>query len=184
MRKLAFCFTLLALAILAPLATQAQTKGSLSGTVTDPAGAVVPGASVTVRNNATSTVRTATTGDNGTFLLTEVDPGTYTVTVEISGFKKSVASSVVVNTGVSSQISIALETGQVSETVTVTDAQEVVNTSSPSLTNVINTRQIVDLPLPDRNPLGLAALQAGIAVIGTDTRGASVAGLRQTATNV
>jgi len=184
MRKLAFCFTLLALAIIAPLAIQAQTKGSLSGTVTDPAGAVVPGASVTIKNNATSAVRTATTGDNGVFQLSDVDPGTYTVMVENAGFKRAVANNVVVNTTLPTQINIALEAGAVSETVTVTDAQEIVNTTSPSITNVINTRQIVDLPLPDRNPLGLAALQAGIAVIGTDTRGASVSGLRQTATNI
>src|SRR4029078_1498031 len=184
MRKLAFCFTLLALAIIAPLAIQAQTKGSLSGTVTDPAGAVVPGASVTIKNNATSAVRTATTSDNGVFQVGDVDPGTYTVTVENAGFKRAVANNVVVNATLSAQINIALEAGAVSETVTVTDSQEVVNTTSPSLTNWINTGRIVDLPLPDRNPLGLAALQAGIAVIGTDPRGASVGGLRQTATNV
>ena len=70
------------------------------------------------------------------------------------------------------------------ETVTVTAAQEVINTASPSLTNVISTRQVVDLPLPTRNPLDLAGLQAGIAVVGTDVRGSSIAGLRQTATNV
>src|SRR5262249_4650171 len=135
-------------------------------------------------NNGTSAVRTATTGDNGTFQLSDVDPGTYTVTVENAGFKRSVANDVVVTATLPTQVTIALETGQVTESVTVTGSQEDVNTTSPSLTNVINTRQIVDLPLPDRNPLGLAALQAGIAVIGTDTRGSSVAGLRQTATNV
>src|SRR6476469_4635614 len=128
MRKLVFCFTLLAFAILAPLAIQAQTKGSLSGTVTDPAGAVVPGASVTIKNNATSAVRTATTGDNGVFQLSDVDPGTYTVMVENAGFKRAVANNVVVNTTLPAQINIALEAGAVSETVTVTDAQEVVNT--------------------------------------------------------
>jgi len=184
MRKLVFCFTLLAFAILAPLAIQAQTKGSLSGTVTDPAGAVVPGANVTIKNNATGALRTVTTSDNGVFQASELEPGTYTVSVENAGFKRSIANDVVVNASVAAQINIALEAGQVSETVTVTDAQEIVNTSTPTLTSVINTRQIVDLPLPDRNPLGLAALQAGIAVIGTDTRGASVGGLRQTATNV
>jgi hypothetical protein len=184
MRKFIYCLVILAFAFVLPDVTQAQTKGSLSGVVTDSAGAVVPGASVTVKNNETNVVRTATTSDNGVFQLSDVDPGTYTVTVENAGFKRAVATNVVVNTTLPSQISIALETGQVSETVTVTGAQEVINTTSPSLTNVISTKQIVDLPLPDRNPLGLAALQAGIAVIGTDTRGSSVAGLRQTATNV
>ena len=184
MRKPLFCFALLALSLFFTLAVQAQTKGTLSGTITDPAGAVVPGAAVEIKNNANGISRTATTADNGVFQFTELEPGTYTVSVQASGFKRSVASEVVVNVGVPAQVSIALETGLVSETVVVTDAQEVVNTTSPTLTNVINTRQIVDLPLPDRNPLGLAALQAGIAVIGGDVRGASVGGLRQTATNV
>jgi hypothetical protein len=184
MRKLASRLAVLLFVFMAPVALQAQTKGSLTGTVTDPAGAVVPGANVEIKNNANGATRTTTTNDNGIFQLSELDPGSYTVTVQTSGFKRAVANNIVVNVSVPAQISVALETGQVSETVTVTGAQDVVNTSSPSLTNVINTRQIVDLPLGDRNPLGLAALQAGIAVIGTDTRGSSVAGLRQTATNV
>jgi hypothetical protein len=184
MRKLAFSFMVLALALLATLAINAQTKGSLSGTVTDPAGAVVPGASVTIRNNATSQVRTANTADNGVFTFTDIEPGMYTVTVENTGFKRSVANNVEVNVTTPAQVTIALEAGQVSETVTVTGAQDVVNTTSPSLTNVINTRQVTDLPLPTRNPLDLAALQAGIAVTGNDTRNASVAGLRNSATNV
>jgi len=184
MRKFTFSWTVLALLILGAITVQAQTKGSLGGTVTDATGAVVPGANVEIKNNANGATRTGSTASNGVFQFTDVEPGTYTLTVQSSGFKKTVASNVVVNTSVASQVTIALETGQVSETVTVTDAQEVINTSSPTLTNVINTRQIVDLPLPDRNPLNLAALQAGIAVVGGDTRGSSVAGLRQTATNV
>lgn len=184
MRKFTFTWTALAILLFAAIAVQAQTKGSLSGTVTDPAGAVVPGANVELKNNANGAARAVTTGNNGSFQFTDIEPGTYTVTVEGNGFKRAVASNVVVNTSLTAQVTIALETGAVSETVTVTDAQEIVNTTSPSITNVINTRQIVDLPLPDRNPLGLAALQAGIAVIGTDTRGSSVGGLRQTATNV
>lgn len=184
MNKLAFCLALLAFMFIAPVAIQAQTKGSLSGSVTDPAGAVVPGANVELKNNATGAARTTVTGDNGVFQFTDVEPGTYTITVENTGFKKAVATNIVVNVSTAAQVTIALEAGQVSETVTVTGAQDVVNTSSPSLTNVINTRQVVDLPLPTRNPLDLASLQAGIAVVGNDTRGSSVAGLRQTATNV
>ena len=81
-------------------------------------------------------------------------------------------------------MTIPLEAGPAGETVTVTASQEVINTSSPSLSNVINTRQVKDLPLGGRNPVELAALQAGIAVIGNNTRGASVGGLRQTAVNL
>ncbi|MEO7658331.1 MAG: hypothetical protein ABIV48_01845, partial [Pyrinomonadaceae bacterium] len=62
--------------------------------------------------------------------------------------------------------------------------QETINTSSPSLTNVITAKQVADLPISSRNPLELAGLQAGIAVVGTDVRGSSISGLRQSATNV
>jgi len=184
MRKLVFCLAVMAFAFMAPVALQAQTTGSLSGTVTDPAGSVVPGASVTLKKSDTGEVRSTTTADNGVFNFTNLQPGNYSVTIEGAGFKRAVANDVVVEVTRPSSVSIALEVGQASESVTVTGAQEVINTTSPTLTNVINTRQVVDLPLPTRNPLDLAALQAGIAVTGTGTRTANVGGLRGSATNV
>lgn len=181
-------FTNILLAILTvftlQIAIQAQTTGSLSGTVTDPNGSVVAGASVTLNNAATGQQRKITTNDRGVFNFDLVSPGTYVVTVENTGFKKSVASNIVVSVSKETQLNIALEIGGTSETVTVTSGQEVINTSNPSLTNVINTRQVVDLPLGGRNPVDLAGLQAGIAVVGENVRGASVAGLRQTAVNL
>lgn len=172
------------LLLLAQAAIQAQTTGSLSGTVSDPNGATVVGATVNLKNNATGEGRTTTTNDKGTFSFSNLNPGVYSVTVENAGFKKSLASDIAVSVSTQAQLSITLEVGLANETVTVTSAQDVINTSSPSLTNIIDTRQVRDLPLPTRNPLDLAALQAGIAVIGTDTRGSSVGGLRQTAVNV
>jgi len=161
-----------------------QTTGSISGTVTDPNGAIVAGAAVKVTNNATGIERSSTTNSNGLFNFEALQPGSYSVTVEMKGFKKSVATDINVAVASTAQVTVALEVGLTNETVTVTTAQETINTSSPTLTNVIDTRQVKDLPLPTRNPLDLAALQAGIAVVGTDTRGSSVGGLRQTATNV
>ncbi|HMQ03836.1 MAG TPA: TonB-dependent receptor [Pyrinomonadaceae bacterium] len=184
MKKLVLGFVLLFLGGLSSLTVQAQTTGSMSGTVTDPNGALVGGATVTARNNATGVERTTTTGAQGTFSFEALQPGVYTVEVENSGFKKSVAPNINVSVAVNAGVNITLEVGLEGETVTVTAAQETINTVSPTLTNVINTRQVVDLPLPTRNPLDLAALQAGIAVVGADTRGSSVGGLRQTATNV
>ena len=82
-------------------------------------------------------------------------------------------------------LNLALELGQVNEAVMISgEAQEVVNTTSPTLTNVINTRQVRDLPLRGRDPLDLARLQAGVAVTGDNPRTASVGGLRGSATNV
>jgi hypothetical protein len=171
--------------LIAQFAIQAQTTtGSLSGTIIDPSTAVVPGATVTVVNNATGAERSTISGSSGTFDFQALSPGTYTISVEAKGFRKALARDIIVSVASAAQVTMPLEVGLAGETVTVTASQDVVNTASPSLTNVINTRQVVDLPLAGRNPVDLAALQAGIAVVGSDTRGASVSGLRQTAVNL
>ena len=170
---------------IAQVAVQGQTTtGSLSGTITDPQGAVVAGATVTLTSNVATGERSAVTDSNGAFDFQALLPGTYAVNVEAKGFKKAIARDIVVSVALNTQVNIQLEIGLAGESVTVTAAQEVINTASPSLTNVISTRQVVDLPLPTRNPLELAGLQAGIAVDATNVRGSSIAGLRQTATNV
>ena len=158
------------------------TQGGLSGSVTDPGGAVVAGATVTLQHNATGAQRSVTTGSQGEFVFALVDPGGYTVTVEAKNFKKTVAQDITIAIARQSDLSVTLEIGSVSETVTVTAAQEVINTSSATLSSTVSTRQIADLPLPDRNPLGLAGFQPGIAVTGNNVRGASVGGLRQSST--
>ncbi len=166
------------------VAVQAQTTGSLSGTITDQQKAVVAGATVTLNAAVAGGERSAVSDSEGAFNFQALLPGTYSITVEAAGFKKSVARDVVVSVGLASAVNLQLEVGLAGETVTVTTAQEVLNTASPSLTATVNTRQVVDLPLGTRNPLELAGLQAGIAVSGTDVRGSSIAGLRQSATNV
>src|SRR6201988_3043677 len=169
----------------AQVVVQAQTTtGALSGTVTDPGTALVAGATLTVTGVDTGAERSAVTNSSCAFDFPALLPGKYTVSVDAKGFKKTVVRDVVVSVAQTAQLTIPLEIGLEGETVTVTTTQEVINVTSPSLTNVINTRQVVDLPLGGRNPVELAALQAGIAVIGTDTRGASVGGLRQTAVNL
>jgi hypothetical protein len=185
MRKILSSLAVLIMIFTCQLAIHAQTPtGNLNGTVVDPSGALVPGATVTVRNNATGLERTATTNNNGQFNIAALPPGTYTVTVEGAGFKRAVAPNVVVEVSQTAEISVAMELGLASETVTVTAAQEVINSTTPNISNTISTRQVADLPLTGRNPLELAGLQAGIGVIGSDVRGASVGGLRQTTTNV
>ena len=184
MRKFTFSVMALGVILSCLIAIDAQTAGSMSGTITDPNGAIVAGATVTLKNDATGYERRTTTNDKGGFAFTSLQPGIYSVTIENSGFKKAVASNITVQVSVDAAVNIALEVGQATETVTVAAGQEVINTSSPTLTNVINTRQVMDLPLPTRNPMDLAGLQAGIAVTGTGTRTANVGGLRGTATNV
>ena len=169
---------------LTQVAVQGQTTGSLKGQITDPNNAVVAGANVTLSGNVAGATRTAVSDSNGSFDFQALLPGTYTIEVDAQGFKKAIARNVVVSVNTTAQVSVNLEIGLAGETVTVSDSQDVLNTASPSLTNVINTRQVVDLPLATRNPLELAGLQAGIAVDGTGVRGSSIAGLRQSATNV
>ena len=177
-------FTVVFICLLALTAVGQTTTGALKGTVNDPGGAVVAGATVTIVNNATGAERTAVGNSEGAFDFQALQPGTYTISIEAKGFRKAVARDILVSVGSTADVKIALEIGLANETVTVIAVQEVINTSSASLTNVINTRQVVDLPLAGRNPVDLAGLQAGIAVVGDNVRGASVAGLRQTAVNL
>jgi carboxypeptidase family protein/TonB-dependent receptor-like protein len=170
--------------LLALTAFGQATTGNLSGTVSDPSGAVVPGASVTVVNVETGAQRTAETNTQGVFDIQTLQPGKYTISVDAKGFKRAVSRDNIVSVASTTEVTIPLEIGSASETVTVSTSQEVINTTTPNVTNVINTKQIVDLPLGGRNPVELAGLQAGIAVVGTDVRGASVSGLRQTAVNL
>jgi hypothetical protein len=92
-------------------------------------------------------------------MLPALQPGKYTVTVDAKGFKKAVSHDIIVTVTQIASVTIPLEIGSASETVTVSASQEVINTSSPSVTNIINTRQVVDLPLAGRNPVELAGLQ-------------------------
>jgi hypothetical protein len=161
------------------------TRGSLTGVVADPNGAAITGASVTLKQAGTNEELKATSNSQGAFAFPSLQPGRYSLTVEAKGFKKTEVTEVNVEVAQPAKIEIGLEIGAVTEQVTVTGtAQEVINTTSPTLSKTINSKQVQDLPLLSRNPLDLARLQAGLAVNGTDVRNASVQGLRGNATNV
>src|SRR5688572_26203009 len=105
---------LLCLIALASAPAYAQGGGatsSLSGTVTDSTGGVIPGATVTVKNNATNTEFPAVTGENGGFTVPSIDAGVYTVTVTLMGFKTAVVSDVRVNAAVPATVRVALQVG-------------------------------------------------------------------------
>jgi hypothetical protein len=176
---------LLLLLVFSPSALGQTTRGSLSGSVSDQAGLAVAGAKVVARHLATGEEFQSMTDSQGSFVFPSLPLGQFVVTVEASGFKRAEVQDLVVEVSTPAKITVTLEVGTVTEAVVISgESQEVINTTSPTLTNVINTRQVKDLPLPTRNPLDLARLQAGVAVIGDDTRNASVGGLRGTATNV
>ena len=188
-RRIAYRFWLvtvaLALTCWLALPVMAQvTTGTLTGLVTDPQGAIVSGATITLTNSETRVETRTTSNDQGEFVFPSVPPGRYTLGVEATNFKKALATDLVVEVGVTSRTTVVLEVGSVTEQVTITATQDIVNSSSPTLTSVINTRQVQDLPLPTRNPLDLAGLQPGVAVTGDNTRGSSISGLRQTSVHL
>lgn len=175
----------LALALLGVTAMGQSSRTSLSGLISDQNGAAVSGAKVTAKHVATAEEFQSTADAQGAFVFPSLPLGQYTLTIEATGFKRSEVQEVKLEVGVPAKVNVALEVGQVSEAVVVSgESQEVVNTTNATLTNVINTRQVKDLPLLTRNPLDLARLQAGVAVTGTDTRNASVGGIRGTGTYV
>ncbi|PYS93476.1 MAG: hypothetical protein DMF64_04535 [Acidobacteria bacterium] len=145
----AWAFILVSLLPLSAVPALAQaTTGTLRGTVTDAQGGVISGATVTVKNEATgATSPPITTTGEGTFDAPALLPGTYTVTVEATGFKRSVSTGVVVKVGIVNPVAVALEAGNVSETVTVTaNTEEVVQRDQAQISTTVNTRQISDLP--------------------------------------
>src|ERR1700752_4692072 len=145
---------LMVLFICAPMAFgQAQSNAAeIQGTVKDSSGAVVANATVTARNPSTSFSRDTTTNDEGFYRILNVPPGTYEVTVEAANFKKAVLPSVTVPIGQDATVKVALELGQLSETVTVSDAtSEVVESSKTAIATTINQQAINNYPINERN---------------------------------
>src|SRR5215217_4103140 len=132
MKRFVIAAALLLLSLSGPSTfAQSGSTGSISGTISDPTTAVVPGATITVKNNATSQEFTATTADNGTFNVPALISGTYHVTIAAPGFKTAVLSNVKVDVGTPSSINVALEVGVPTETVQVVDvAGELLQTQS------------------------------------------------------
>src|SRR5262245_15189075 len=174
---------LLCLSLIVGSNSSAQiTRGSLSGSVTDSTGALLPNASVQLNNSATGEKVKTVTEAEGEFVFPSLAIGNYTLTVEAVGFKRVVIQSVVIEVATPARLSVSLAVGEINEVVTVSNVQELVNTTSPTLTNIVERRQIVDLPLSSRNPIELVRLQAGVT--GTGTSATNAAGLRGATSNV
>jgi hypothetical protein len=155
---------ILVVLVLCAVATSAQTnKGGISGTVMDPNGAAVPGATVTVTNVGTNQSTTVTTSQDGAFSVSSLEPVTYRVIVELAGFKKAVLESVKVDTASIASANVLLETGTVAETVTVTSDAPLLNTESGTTSQTITERQIQDVPLSNRSVLDLAVTAPNVS---------------------
>ncbi|HVS80893.1 MAG TPA: carboxypeptidase regulatory-like domain-containing protein [Pyrinomonadaceae bacterium] len=161
---LRFCFaSLLVLAVCALSAmAQSTVTGAISGTVMNPNKEVVTGATVTAKNNGTNKEATATTDDNGGFKVTNLDPGTYTVTVNASGFAPYTNEGVTVEVGRSTPLDVGLSLQGVTSTVQVTSEAPVINTSQQDFATNVNQTSINELPINGRRASSFVLLTPGV----------------------
>jgi hypothetical protein len=157
---------------------------SLSGTVADSSGAVIPGANVKIKNTGTGAEFDAVTGSDGGFTVPALSGGTYSVTVSLMGFKTAILNSVVLNAAVPASVKITLQVGALEENVTVVgDSALIVQTQSPAIQTNLSGTQITSLPLTSRNALDSLTSLPGFNTSGT-ARNSTVSGLPRSAINI
>jgi hypothetical protein len=140
-----------------------QFTGSIRGTVQDSAGAVVVGAEVSVINRATNETRTAITESDGSYVVPQMRPGLYLVVVKKSGFKSAAIDEIKLDVQQVRETDITLTVGAATETVSITaSGATTIETTSSTISQTIENKRIVDLPLNGRNPFALAALSPGV----------------------
>jgi hypothetical protein len=135
---------------------------SISGTVTDTSGALVPNAQITIHNNATLADRTISSNENGAFTLTNLAPGDYSVRVTKTGFQTTTLSDVHLDPSIGRRIDIAMKVGDTSVTITVEAGVNTVQTESGAVGQLITQEQVKSIQLNGRNPLYLAQMEPGV----------------------
>jgi Carboxypeptidase regulatory-like domain/TonB-dependent Receptor Plug Domain len=160
----------LALYLIAPAALSAQfDAGQISGFVRDSQQGALPGATVTIANEATGNKRSTVTNSTGFYVLPDIPVGSYAVTVELSGFKKFVKTGIRLTAASQIAVDAELELGSLEESIIVTAANAFVQTTTAQVARTIETRQIQELTLNGRNPIYIASLKPGVrgGTIGT-----------------
>ncbi len=168
--------------LLGHVVLRAQTTGSITGTVTDPNGAVVPGAMVTIKG-AAGEKWTAVSNDGGGFRVPAVQNGVYTVTITAKGFKTATAQNVKVDIGTPVTVDVKLEIGVAGEVVEISSGGEVLQTQTATVGTTITGRQITNTPIASRDALDLVGLLPGTATVGRP-RTASINGLPKGALSI
>ena len=163
MRVFRFAIPCLFLAISLTFPLIGQTSGEITGKVIDSSGAVVPAATVTITNVATSQVRQIETNDTGNFTVPFLPPGTYRVQVEKQGFKTSSRSGIRLQVADSLRLDFSIELGSVSEAVEVQAVAPLLTTENGTVGTVIDNKRIVELPLNGRNYLQMVALSPNVS---------------------
>jgi len=168
-----------------------QATTSVRGTVTDPSGRAVAGASVVLASGETKTQRSATTGDQGEYQFLLVPPGTYTLSVTAPGFSRYEQKDLALLVNTPATANVQLKIGAATEVVTVSSEAPAINMVDASLGNSFDEKQVMQIPLEGRNVPDLLTLQAGVAYTGNrvadkdqDTRNGSVNGARSDQSNV
>ncbi|HWY70266.1 MAG TPA: carboxypeptidase regulatory-like domain-containing protein [Terriglobales bacterium] len=149
-----------------PIAAQV-TGGTILGTITDTSGAVVPKATVTVKNQATGLTRIVSTNQDGLYRAPNLIPGKYQVNVSATGFATDVRNEVTVDVGQELQIDLQLRVGHATETVEVTGEQSGVTTTTATISAVVSGTEMRELPLNGRDWASLATLEPGVAPVRT-----------------
>jgi Carboxypeptidase regulatory-like domain/TonB-dependent Receptor Plug Domain len=147
-----------------PLMAQSSTTGGLTGTVTDPSGAVISGATVTVTNLGTGQTRTVTTDANGSYKLNQLEPGNYSVTFSASGFKSLQIPSITVSITETSVVNRSLEVGAQTQQVTVEATSQTIQTQNATVGTLVGARTVTTLPLSSRNYTNIIDLSPGVVV--------------------
>src|SRR5579872_1633051 len=150
----------LTLGVLSPVNAQ-YTNATLNGVVSDPTGAVVSDARVTAINSGTGLQRAVVSGADGAYSFPALPVGNYQLTVEKPGFSKYVQSGITLGVGQTADVPVTLHVGDITQQVTVSADAELVNTQSGTVGQLIDQKNIVDLPLNGRNPQALLFLSAG-----------------------
>ena len=162
-------FSLIALlALFAGGVIRAQdTRGTITGRITDPSGAVIPSATVVVTNDAMGTKVQQQTGQDGYYHAAFLTPGTYKIEVTAAGFKKLVQDAVEVRVADRLEINLTLEVGLSEQSITVTAEVPLMNTESASMGTVVDSRRVASLPVSYGNPFLLIGLSAGVTYNGS-----------------
>lgn len=158
-RLFAVSFTLFLLAISALGQT---TAGRILGTLTDPSGAAVAGATVVITDTQRGTSRSTTTDESGNYTLPDLQPGTYKIHVEVKGFKTVERPNVQIEVATDVRADFSLQPGQVNEVLTISVEVPLVNTTSSTLGGTLSNEEINDLPLSGRNYENLLQLRPGV----------------------
>jgi hypothetical protein len=160
MRSFFFASILLLCAVTAALAQAG--RGSINGLVTDPTGAIIPGAKVTLLNHATGVTSHSVTTSGGLFTFISLNPGVYKVTASMKDFQGAAQDNVRVSVDQASTVNLALSVGSVNEVVTVTESTSLVETSNSTVGQLISAHTIDRVPLLTRNVFDLAQLSPGV----------------------